>query len=259
MTVELAALRSPDKELPVHHPCDGDRTRSVASLSRRRFLALAGGAAAGLALAGPALAKSPPKPENVTSPDGALERLMAGNSRYVEGKALHHDFKAEREALAKGQNPFAAILGCADSRIAPEYAFDAGRGDLFVVRVAGNFATDDGIASMEYAVDSLRTPLVLVLGHQSCGAVGATVKSLQDGTILPGHLPSLVAGIAPAVRSVLDQPGDVLDNATRQNVRLTVEKLKSAAPILSRYVSEGKIRIQGALYVLATGKVELIG
>ena len=154
--------------------------------------------------------------------------------------ALRHDFKHEREALAGGQNPFAAILSCADSRIAPEYAFDSGRGDSFVVRVAGNFATEDGIASMEYAVSVLKTPVILVLGHQSCGAVSATISSLKDGTTLPGHLPSLVAGIAPAVRPVLDQPGNVLENATRRNVLLTVEKLKGAAPILAPYASDGR-------------------
>ena len=200
----------------------------------------------------------PPKPANVITPEAALERLEAGNRRYVEGVARRHDFRAEREALIGGQNPVAAILGCADSRIAPEYAFDTGRGDLFVVRVAGNFATDDGIASLEYAVDVLQTPLILVLGHQSCGAVSATIKSIKGDATLPGHLPSLVAGLAPAVRAVLDKPGDTLDHAIRQNVRLTVEKLKKAAPILSDYVADRKLRVQGAVYDLATGKVELL-
>jgi carbonic anhydrase len=228
-------------------------------VSRRRFLSVAGAAVAGLAVSRPAFAKEPPKPQNVLSPDAALDRLVAGNGRYVQGVALRHDFKYEREALVGGQNPFAAILSCSDSRIAPEYAFDSARGDLFVVRVAGNFATDDGIASMEYAVSVLRTPLILVLGHQSCGAVSATISSIRDGTTLPGHLPSLVTGIAPAVRPVLDQPGNVLENATRRNVTLAVEKLKGAAPILDQYVSDGKVRVVGGLYRLDTGKVELLG
>src|SRR6201998_13520 len=136
--------------------------------------------------------KKPPKPRNVLSPKAALEELEGGNERYVEGVARRHDFKHEREALASGQNPYAAILSCADSRIAPEYAFDSGRGDLFVCRVAGNFANDDKIASFEYAVAHLGMPLNMVLGHDACGAMKATLAALSDNSTLPGHLPSLV-------------------------------------------------------------------
>ena len=129
--------------------------------SRRGFLSLLGAAAtAGYALAGNALAaevKAPPKPQNVVTPDAALALLAAGNKRYVEGVMRRHDFRNEREPLAKGQNPYAAILSCADSRIAPELAFDSARGDLFVCRVAGNFANDDIVASLEYAVAVLKT------------------------------------------------------------------------------------------------------
>jgi carbonic anhydrase len=152
-------------------------------------------------------AKAPPKPQNVLSSDAALERLRQGNARYVAGVSLRHDFKHEREALAAGQNPYAAVLSCADSRIAPEYAFDSARGDLFVCRVAGNFANEETIASLEYAVAVLGVPLILVLGHDSCGAVDAAIKSLKDGTTLPGRLPSLVAGVAPAVKAVPSSPG----------------------------------------------------
>jgi carbonic anhydrase len=119
--------------------------------------------------------KAPPKPQNVLSPDASLKRLLEGNSRYVKGVMLRQDFKPEREALAGGQNPYAAVLSCADSRIAPGYAFDSGRGDLFVCRVAGNFASDETIASLEYAVAVLGTPLILVLGHDTCGAVDAAM------------------------------------------------------------------------------------
>ena len=127
---------------------------------------------------------------------------MEGNDRYVKGASRQHDFRHEREALSKGQNPFAAVLSCADSRIAPEYCFDTARGDLFVCRIAGNFASDEMVASLEYAVQVLNTPLILVLGHEACGAVDATIKSVKDGTTLPGHLPSLVDAIRPAVEAV---------------------------------------------------------
>src|SRR6516225_3806525 len=183
--------------------------------------------------------KKPPKPQNVISPEAALERLEEGNERYVEGVTRRHDFKHEREALASGQNPYAAILSCADSRIAPEYAFDSGRGDLFVCRVAGNFANDESVASLEYAVSVLATPLIMVLGHDACGAVDATIKSLKDNTTLPGHLPSLVAAIAPAVKAVSGQAGDPLANAIKQNVIDNVAKLKSTTPILSAAVEQG--------------------
>jgi carbonic anhydrase len=240
--------------------CHASAERPLPLTSRRRFLALAGGFA-GLALA-PAVAKetkAPPKPQNEMPPAAALDRLMKGNARYVEGVAHRHDFRHEREALVGGQNPFAAVLSCADSRIAPEYAFDTGRGDLFVCRVAGNFANDDTVASLEYAVAVLKAPLILVLGHESCGAVDATIKSLKDNTTLPGHLPSLVAALAPAVKASQDKPGDLLQNATRRNVVDTVARLKSATPILSAAVEQGKLNIVGGIYRLGDGKVELIG
>ncbi len=201
--------------------------------------------------------KAPPKPQNVLSPDASLERLLKGNSRYVDGVALRHDFKHEREALVGGQNPYAAILSCADSRIAPEYAFDSGRGDLFVCRVAGNFATDEMIASMEYAVAVLGVPLILVLGHDKCGAVDAAIKSLKDDKALPGHMPSLVTGIAPAVKAVSQQAGDTLGKAIRQNVIDNVGKLSSATPILSAAVEQKKLRVVGGVYRLKDGRVEM--
>ena len=120
--------------------------------------------------------------------------MVKGNARYVEGVSNRHDFKHEREALVAGQNPYAGILSCADSRIVPEYAFDSGRGDLFVCRVAGNFADDDTIASFEYsAVANLGTPLIMVLGHDKCGAVDATLKLLKDNTDA-ARPPAIVGG-----------------------------------------------------------------
>jgi carbonic anhydrase len=240
--------------------CDETRI-ALAPLARRNVLKIAGAAAAALALSGVALAKEtkmPPKPENVLSPDAALDRLMRGNKRYVDGANQHHDFRHERDALSKGQNPFAAVLSCADSRIAPEFCFDTARGDVFVCRVAGNFANDDIIASLEYAVAVLKTPLIVVLGHDSCGAVDATIKSVKDGTTLPGHLPMLVAAIKPAVEAAKNQGGDLLGDAIRTNVKLNVEKLQSASPILNAAVGDKSLRVVGGVYRLASGKVDLI-
>ncbi len=241
------------------HCLDAAATHQV--LERRNILKLAAGAAAGLALASRAFAandKPPPKPQNVISPDAALDRLMKGNARYVDGVSRRHDFKHEREALSTGQNPYAAILSCADSRIAPEYCFDTARGDLFVCRIAGNFASDEMTASLEYAVQVLNTPLILVLGHGACGAVDATIKSVKDGTTLPGHLPSLVAAIKPAVDAAKGDSGDMLTNAIRRNVLLNVDKLKNAAPILKSFADDKKIRVVGGVYELKSGKVELL-
>ena len=232
--------------------------------SRRRFFGLAGAAAAGMALAasGSALAKqakAPPKPGNVVSSDQALELLQKGNARYVDGVSRRHDFRHEREALVGGQNPYASILSCANSRIAPEYAFDTARGDLFVCRVAGNFANPDTIASLEYSVAILGAPLILVLGHESCGAIDATIKSLKDNSTLPGHLPSLVAALAPAVKASEGRPGNAADNAIRQNVIDNVAALKSATPILNAAIGEGKLKVVGGVYKLADGRIEMIG
>jgi carbonic anhydrase len=229
--------------------------------SRRAVLGLVAASTVSLAFGSAGMAKdanTPPKPENVLSPEASLERLLKGNHRYVEGLSRRHDFKHEREVLTGGQNPYAGILSCADSRIAPEYAFDSGRGDLFVCRVAGNFANDETVASLEYAVAILNTPLILVLGHDSCGAVDATIKSLKDNTVLPGHLPSLVAALAPAVKAVSQHEGNPLDNAIRQNVIDNVAKLKSATPILSAAVEQGKLKVVGGIYRLGDGRVDMI-
>jgi carbonic anhydrase len=232
-------------------------------LSRRTFLSCAGaaGLAIGSGLATGAFAApptAPPKPQNVLSPDAALARLVQGNKRYADGRNARHVFDEEREALSKGQNPFAAILSCADSRIVPEYCFDTARGDLFVCRVAGNFADDDIVASFEYAVAVLKAPLIMVLGHQACGAVDATIKSLGSGDTLPGHLPSLVTALSPAVKAVKDEPGDVLVNAIKRNVRMNVDKLASATPILGNAVSDKALRVVGGVYDLRSGQVDFM-
>jgi len=244
--------------------CGNPSLTHASNYSRRNFLKVIGGAGLALGVAGGGLMAAPsdsppPKPQNVLTPEQALARLKKGNSRYVEGVAKRHDFIAEREALVGGQNPYAGVLSCADSRIAPEYAFDAGRGDLFVVRVAGNFADTDGIASFEYAVKFLGTTLLVVLGHDKCGAVGAAIDA-EKGATLPGHLPELVEHIIPAVKTAKGQPGDdLLAKAIKENVLLNIEALKAASPILSQAVTEKKIMVVGGIYKLDDGRIEWLG
>jgi carbonic anhydrase len=199
-------------------------------------------------------AKSP-----ATTPAAALARLIEGNARYVANQPLERDFSAGRAARAQGQAPFAAILGCADSRVAPELAFDQSPGDLFVVRVAGNFVTTEGLASLEFGAAVLGVKLILVLGHSHCGAVNATVKALQEGDCLPGHIVELVdamqPGVAPALRA---HSLDIEHEATIANVRHNVERLRTAAPILSDLVKAHELRVEGGVYDLATGVVTLL-
>jgi carbonic anhydrase len=192
---------------------------------------------------------------SVPSPDMALKELLAGNERCRLGKARRpHQSPARVRAVAKAQHPFAAILSCADSRVPPEVVFDQGVGDLFTVRVAGNVATDDLIASLEYAVAHLGPRLIVVMGHERCGAVSA---ALQGGPP-EGHLETLLSRIQPAIAMAKAEKGDTLDLAVRQNVRNVVEQLKSSDPILAAKVKTGDMKIVGAIYDLDTGKVEIL-
>jgi carbonic anhydrase len=240
--------------------CGNPSREHAPDYSRRGFIKIFGGATAGLALSSPLLfaAGEVPKPQNVISPDEAFARLKRGNRRYVDGGMVGQDFGTERKTLAGGQNPYACILSCADSRVAPEFVFDSGLGDLFVVRVAGNFAEEDGIASFEYAVKFLGAPLLVVLGHEKCGAVDSAIKVVKDGADLPGHLPHLVSHIIPAVKTAMGEPGDLLVNSIRENVLANVAKLKTASPVLSDYVSSGKVNVVGGIYHLRDGQVEWV-
>jgi carbonic anhydrase len=188
-----------------------------------------------------------------------LARLIEGNARYVANQPLERDFSAGRAARALGQAPFAAILGCADSRVAPELAFDQSPGDLFVVRVAGNFVTTEGLGSLEFGAAVLGVKLILVLGHSNCGAVNATVKALQEGNALPGHIADLVDAMQPGIAPALKHHGpDLEHDATIANVRHNVERLKTAAPILSDLVAKNLLRVEGGVYDLATGVVNVL-
>ncbi len=194
-----------------------------------------------------------------STPDAALKLLADGNARYVANQLQQRDFSAGRASRALGQAPFAAILGCADARVAPELAFDQGPGELFVVRVAGNFVTNDGLGSLEFGAAVLGTKLIMVLGHHSCGAVNATVEALQKGNKLPGHIASLVTAMKPGVESVLKQSGDDLQRrAVIANVQYNVARLKKATPILADMVAKGDVGVVGGVYDIGSGKVTLV-
>jgi carbonic anhydrase len=196
---------------------------------------------------------------NAISPDAALQRLMQGNARYAANTPIERDFSAGRAARAAAQFPIAAILSCSDSRVVPDLVFDQSPGDLFVVRLAGNFLGDDGLASVEYAVKFLGAPLLLVLGHTNCGAVAAAVKVVMERAELPGHLPELLKSIEPAVIAAHGRhPSDLVAAAIEENVKLNVKRMYDDKPILSKALAAKKIAAVGGVYDIATGKVNLI-
>lgn len=202
----------------------------------------------------------PPKPGNALSPDQAIKRLIEGNERYSSGKAQHRSFASTRAALVGGQNPYACILSCADSRVSPELCFDEQRGDLFVTRVAGNYVTNDILASLEYGVAVLHSPVIMVLGHTRCGAVGAAVSAVEKQAEFPGHIQTIVTALIPAVRAAAakNQAGTLIQASIIENVKQNVQRLQKATPILSSAVQTGKVKVVGAVYDLETGRVELV-
>lgn len=230
----------------------------------RRHVLRVGAAAAMASLARAAWAADPPKPgaappPNAIAPADALKRLLEGNARYAANAPKERDFSAGRAARVQAQYPFAAILSCADSRVAPELAFDEGPGELFVVRVAGNFVNPDLLASLEYGVQFLGVPFIFVLGHSKCGAIDAAIKVLKSNAALPGHLPELVTVLKPAVIvAEKTKSGDLLDNAIAENVRRQVARLKASPPIIAKAYADKRIDVAGGVYDLATGKITLV-
>ena len=199
-----------------------------------------------------------PPPPNAIAPAEALKRLLEGNARYAANTPTARLLVGPRRAC-EDADPIAAILGCADSRVAPELVFDQSPGDLFVVRVAGNIVTPDLLASIEYGVQFLGTPLIMVVGHSGCGAVDAAIKVLKTKAVLPGHLPELVTAIKPAVIvAEKTQTGKLLDNAIAENVRRQVARLKASPPIVQKPYAGKKIDIVGGVYDIATGKIALV-
>jgi carbonic anhydrase len=228
-------------------------------MSRRQFVqvsALAVGVARSTVHA---TARAADNPVAKRDPNSVLAQLLDGNKRFVEGKLAHPGRKPEDFApLAEGQAPLAVIVGCADSRVAPELIFDQGVGDLFVVRVAGNVIDGAGASvkgSIEYAIAELGVRLVMVLGHSKCGAVKAAIAHIDANDALPGSIGPLVDIIKPAVSAMKGKPGDKLDNVIRANVEWGVERLKGLEPILAGAITKGELKVVGGVYDLRSGKV----
>jgi len=189
--------------------------------------------------------------EKITA-DSVLAELKTGNSHHVAHRYQHpHETLDRQRQLVSGQHPHAEVLSCSDSRVPPEIVFDQGLGDLFVIRVAGNVASDTEIGSLEYGAEHLHIPLIVVLGHQSCGAVTAAVQ----GGPPEGHLAALLNLIKPALEKTRGMSGDPVANAVRMNVEMVVKQLRSSTPMLSELVAHGKLRIVGAVYSIETGSV----
>jgi carbonic anhydrase len=231
----------------------------ISKVSRRRMLQFGAGAmGTGIVAStvGHGLVSAPAAiAQNNMTPDEALRQLMAGNQRFVmrKRKSPNQDVVRLNE-VAKGQKPFAAILGCADSRVPSEIVFDQGLGDLFVCRVAGNIAIAEEIGSLEFGAAVLGTKVIMVMGHERCGAVDATLK----GASVPGQIGSLLDAIRPSLARAKGLPGDPLENACKANIAYQVEQLKKS-PVLTDLITTGKLKIVGGYYDLDNGTVSLIG
>jgi carbonic anhydrase len=191
------------------------------------------------------------------TPAEARAVLVEGNARFSAGSTQHpRQTPGRRAELSSSQHPVAVILGCADSRTGPEILFDQGLGDLFVVREAGNVVDDHALGSIEYAVEHLHTPLIVVLGHERCGAIGAARDTVAAHAHAEGHIESLVASIRPAVEATAGQDAEATCKA---NVRNVVKALRASEPILRRTTAEGRVEVLGAYYDLDTGVVTFLG
>jgi carbonic anhydrase len=229
-----------------------------------RRTVLRGAALGGLSVAVSACAGTSTAQEHLTqlttpkTPDGALQRLLEGNKRLLTNQTLHAQTLDDIRKHATGQAPYAQVFGCADSRVPVEAVFDEDFGDVFVTRTAGNVLSDPTIGTIEYGVLALQTPLIMVLGHQSCGAVKAAVDALKDPSKLPtGALGALVSALLPAARAVQDRSGDIYAAALEAHVRSVVTTLQTT-PSLAGPIAAGTLRVVGASYDLSTGRVSLI-
>ena len=193
------------------------------------------------------------------TPDQALDALMAGNREYLDTTIAPIDYSAARIAAAGEQWPIAGILGCGDARVGAELIFSRGPGELFMVRLAGNFLSDYGLASLEYSVEFLDVPVLMVLGHTHCGAVTAAVKVVQERIDLPGRLFVLTDAIEPSVMIAQQKnPDDLLMAAIEENVRRQVHRLRTISPVINAAQAAGTVKVVGAIYDMDTGEVRLL-
>lgn len=193
------------------------------------------------------------------APDEALALMMEGNRRYLDESVAPRDYSASGIAKVEEHAPIAAILGCGDARVGAELIFDRGPGDLFMVRVAGNFLSDYGLASMEYCVAFLNVPLLMVLGHTHCGAVTSAIRVVQDQEEVPGRIFVLIDAIEPSVlHARMRNPDDLLRAATEENVRRQVRRLRTISPVISAAREAGSVKVVGAIYDMDTGRVNLL-
>lgn len=238
----------PDIASPRRFACDCT-TCAAPTLGRRRFLAIGAGAS----LAGAAgLAPRRARAQSTISPDAALEELMAGNRRYVAGDlaSFKEDLALLKSHTAEKQEPFAALLSCADSRVPIEIVFDQSIGRLFVTRVAGNVATTEIIASLEYGAAVLGTRVIMVLAHQGCGAIKAAV----GGKAVPGQISALYAPMQPAVA----QGHHDYEATARLNAKIQADLLRTASPLLAELIQDGRLKVAAGYYSLETGTVSLL-
>jgi carbonic anhydrase len=230
------------------------------SSNRRRFLRNTAALLAATKLQPTMFAAPRGKP--APAPDEVLRLMLDGNKRFATGASTHpRRTPADFKPLAAGQSPIACIITCSDSRVTPEILFDLGIGELFVVRVAGNYVNGAGTSvkgSVEYAVAELGVSLIMILGHSQCGAVKAAIQHIHDKDALPGAINDLVNAIKPAVLASEHMPGDPLENAIRANVKRGVDRLDDLQPIVEPAVKGGKVKIVGGVYDLATGKVQMV-
>ena len=229
--------------------------------TRRQFLLTASATLASSTLT-KLSAFAAPTPKPAPPADQVLKLMLEGNKRFATGASTHpRRTPADFKPLAAGQNPIACVVACADSRVTPEILFDLGIGELFVIRVAGNYVNGAGTSvkgSIEYAVAELGVSLIMILGHSQCGAVKAAIQHIHDKDALPGAINDLVNAIKPAVLESQHKPGDPLENAIRANVKRGVDKLDELQPIIAPAVKTGKLKIVGGVYDLATGQVQML-
>ena len=247
---------------PTPLPSENTMCNECEQPSRRQFLAISAISIAS-AVAGPSLFCTPAIASGrATSlkPDEALAKLKEGNAKYVsEPQLCELELGKRREEVAKGQAPWATILTCADSRVPPELLFGGlNLGELFVCRNAGNMADTATMGTIEYGAEHLGSPLIVVMGHERCGAVAAACEVAEKGTDLPGSIGPMVDAILPAANAMLGKEGDFVANVVKESARLTAEKIGSQSEIVKHLVHEGKVKIVFAVYDLDTGVVEFL-